>query len=1331
MSAPGPTTAVVKIYFDIKDEHIGLYRSLRVQEQTTFGDLHARVSDRIGVSRARSVFFHLALRYTSPVMHPRVDGIPPHSQRVLEVIAHEEAAWTGDIMLVFIDSRRPGKRLVETGSANAEIQRQAGAGAGGGGQPAPMTEFFHHSDGTEKFTVVAESIMTEVENVCIKSGKLHKMQMGKESVWKEVTVHLDQTRLWISKGQESDHALGFIELAEEDTVKYIDENAYTFAVRNVHGSSTALRAKSRSEMSYWKSAIETRASSVSENGLIAMAESHIGQHEFDRVEDNFRSLSSLSEFRGALCNRYMRRKFRKYLENNDEDQLLRFWEYAEDYKLCHAATHRFDGQHDLGPGDASPGGGTPGLATNQKMWPDNYRYSAHESRRFASFISASFLSPEAGGSRSRVALPGISEADLALVRELLPRAPRTLFVSIQRVVMRELLTLFYEDFARAQRYRDYLLDASLDLLGCYETECAAMGPLAQANPNAPDPCPLSPFGSAVSGMSGRRDPKTPATGGARGRGRTSSFNLPFQLFRSRSNSESVAAGGFRFIPLRKAVSLDNPATPQQGKGQGQGQEGASPFISPFPALHSPTASVPAVGIAFGTPLKDGPSSPMSFVFTPSPQSAEGISKHQQAPSPPPAVAAKDAAKDVPVAAVPEKKGWFSNLRIFKKGDTATTPTAAPSPASAPSTPIERGARPAACPGDESPFLHPSWAQPRDGDEPLWLSDGWWQGKAPGMERYLAAIAADTNTSTTTSAIASTATSASTSTTAATATNSSDASTLAIATAMTAYRSYAQWAPGPRMDQVLRSIRTVSVSESVLMRLDPPPGAGAGAGAGGGLSPPPQASLALEGGQGQGGYQLSPLREVPREEEEEGSKAASGAAAFAHRAGSSSSFTKDKDHKDGHPKHVIVWNSGKGKEGGKTRQSRAHSHHAPEEYRRTGDASHPPTPEPTPQPTPEPTPTQRQRDFLLMVSPSVFDETALASLPPDLSSSADAVADAAADADVLIPEQAPEVVPETVPQPAAVPALAPAAVVGVEPGAVASTVTVTKKTEKSEKSSDVEDKGKGQEQYYVPIGLYQPRRAHGSSVGSMASVGGPLSRPLAAAPYSLVFAPEVKLTARGVPVGWSPDGTAGLAGAEGEGEWEGERRSSDLGSVTGSGIAGLCTPVPMPPPRPSSTFDSPDRVTMGRNTLTGPAPSGSKGRNIFMNRRAETHARMGVRSRQTELDAGRLKGEARGLRVGAAHPLPPYLGGYRGQILLWAHVKARCGLCCAVLCCAVVCCGVVCCGVLCCAMLCCAMICYAMICYDMLCYAMLCYAVLCCAMLCCAMICCAMMCYAML
>lgn len=174
----------VKIYFDIRDDQIGLYRSVRTNNSTTFGELHSRISEKIGISKARSVFFQLVLRYDSPVSHFRKDFRPPSNQLVTSTIENEETAWAGEVKLLYVDIRAPSKRLIETTSANEEVHRNVNNNNLRMTGVSPMTEFFYHSEGTERFSAITAAVLVEVENVCTKKGKLSKMQKGKDAVFR-------------------------------------------------------------------------------------------------------------------------------------------------------------------------------------------------------------------------------------------------------------------------------------------------------------------------------------------------------------------------------------------------------------------------------------------------------------------------------------------------------------------------------------------------------------------------------------------------------------------------------------------------------------------------------------------------------------------------------------------------------------------------------------------------------------------------------------------------------------------------------------------------------------------------------------------------------------------------------------------------------------------------------------------------------------------------------------------------------------------------------------------------------------------------------------------
>ena len=129
------------------------------------------------------------------------------------------------------------------------------------------------------------------------------------------------------------------------------------------------------------------------------------------------------------------------------------------------------------------------------------------------------------------------------------------------------------------------------------------------------------------------------------RGRNNSFSLPFSLKRARSSSDVQSprsTGTPKVTFFRKALSLDNPLSPLI-------EENRPIITSPIPISRK------GGGIAFSTPAKEEQSSPVSFVFTPSPQSGN---KNTTIESP------HGSKSQRPTDSAPEKKGWFSNVRFI-------------------------------------------------------------------------------------------------------------------------------------------------------------------------------------------------------------------------------------------------------------------------------------------------------------------------------------------------------------------------------------------------------------------------------------------------------------------------------------------------------------------------------------------------------------------------------------------------------------------------------------------------------------------------------------------
>ena len=178
-------SVALKVFFDIADKKIGLYRSFKVFENTTFGELIKRIQEKINVAPERESYFSLVIRYFSPIRLPKQDYTPHLEDRVIDTIEFEELHWPGEIVLLFIDVRRQNERTVETFSGTLTSFR----GVKKPSPAIPLTEFFTRSAETgDTVTALLEAINGEIENVCIKRGRLQKIQRGKDITWRYVIL---------------------------------------------------------------------------------------------------------------------------------------------------------------------------------------------------------------------------------------------------------------------------------------------------------------------------------------------------------------------------------------------------------------------------------------------------------------------------------------------------------------------------------------------------------------------------------------------------------------------------------------------------------------------------------------------------------------------------------------------------------------------------------------------------------------------------------------------------------------------------------------------------------------------------------------------------------------------------------------------------------------------------------------------------------------------------------------------------------------------------------------------------------------------------------------
>lgn len=115
---------------------------------------------------------------------------------------------------------------------------------------------------------------------------------------------MDRFGVWLSKGIEGDSMPPvYFEFADNIQLKVLDENACIFSFMCSDRTCLVFKAKSRSDLSGWKSTMENRLHLTTDNNLIYMAEEHIAQNNNFITKQNFRNFGLLSDFSGTLCNR--------------------------------------------------------------------------------------------------------------------------------------------------------------------------------------------------------------------------------------------------------------------------------------------------------------------------------------------------------------------------------------------------------------------------------------------------------------------------------------------------------------------------------------------------------------------------------------------------------------------------------------------------------------------------------------------------------------------------------------------------------------------------------------------------------------------------------------------------------------------------------------------------------------------------------------------------------------------------------------------------------------------------------------------------------------------
>ena len=234
-------------------------------------------------------------------------------------------------------------------------------------------------------------VLYELLGSAIKHGVLHQARIQssnrklRANEWHQEYFLLQGRRLWhyspIKKGQNDKHnhllpfirldsktdtyssgaSLSYVDLLNEESasnqqIAYMEnsspkctefvvqiENPQNFRGDTVHKGDLftgpikiQLKAESNAEALSWVKAIrnnmESRPQLLMDDLLILQAELTITNEQMQHSNNDVETMLSTSTFEGALCNHYLRSKFRSFLEKSYCHESLLFWERAEDYR---------------------------------------------------------------------------------------------------------------------------------------------------------------------------------------------------------------------------------------------------------------------------------------------------------------------------------------------------------------------------------------------------------------------------------------------------------------------------------------------------------------------------------------------------------------------------------------------------------------------------------------------------------------------------------------------------------------------------------------------------------------------------------------------------------------------------------------------------------------------------------------------------------------------------------------------------------------------------------------------------------------------------------------
>jgi hypothetical protein len=181
------SSTLLKFFLNISDKGMGHYRTFVIENNETFGNLKKRVLNKIAVSQKDSPFYSFVLKFLSDTSLTRCSLKLHDNEIISEVLERENICYKGEYAVIFSDIRceKTSKHTANSDQdqekvLNSDFYRSQSSKTF---DSVAGTEFLYGAARKSKSSIT-ETLLAEVQNICLKSGKLFKKLSEGRDQWR-------------------------------------------------------------------------------------------------------------------------------------------------------------------------------------------------------------------------------------------------------------------------------------------------------------------------------------------------------------------------------------------------------------------------------------------------------------------------------------------------------------------------------------------------------------------------------------------------------------------------------------------------------------------------------------------------------------------------------------------------------------------------------------------------------------------------------------------------------------------------------------------------------------------------------------------------------------------------------------------------------------------------------------------------------------------------------------------------------------------------------------------------------------------------------------------